>query len=73
MLIITIYQFYCVQERVAISVIASAIHMIDTIISQEFGERREGRGGVRGLCDMVSVNLSINALAYINPSGTQYV
>ena len=34
---------------------------------------REGRGGVRGLCDMVSVNLSINTLAHINANGTQYV
>ena len=45
--------------------------MNDTIISQELGER--GRGGVRGLCDMVSVNLSINTLAHINANGTQYV
>ena len=45
--------------------------MNDTIISLELGERREGR--VRGLCDMVSVNLSINKLAYINANGTQYV
>ena len=33
----------------------------------------EGRGGVQGLCDMVSVNLSINTLAHINANGTQYV
>ena len=43
--------------------------MNDTIISLELGERREGRG----LCDMVSVNISINTLAHINANGTQYV
>ena len=31
---------------------------------------RGGRGGVRGLCDMISVNISINTLAYINANGT---
>ena len=45
--------------------------MNDTIISLELGERREG--GVRGLCDMVSVNLIINTLAHINANGTQYI
>ena len=39
--------------------------MNDTIISR--------MGGVRGLCDMVSVNISINILAHINANGTQYV
>ena len=43
--------------------------MNDTIISLELGKRRE----VRGLCDMVSVNLSIDTLAHINANGTQYV
>ena len=49
------------------------MHMNDTIISLELGERREGAGVVRGLCDMVSVSLSINTLAHINANGTQYV
>ena len=45
--------------------------MNDTIILLELDERREGRG--TGLCDMVSVNISINTLAHINANGTQYV
>ena len=45
------------------------LHIInDTIISLGLGERREGWG--TGLCDMVSVNISINTLAYINANGT---
>ena len=47
--------------------------MNNTIISPELGQRGErGEGRSRGFCNMVSVNISINTLAYINANGTQY-
>ena len=46
-------------------------NMNDTIILLELCERMGG--GVQGLCDMVSVNINISTLAYIDAIRTQYV